>query len=190
MNINELRHHQSSLASYNLPLADKRRDMPSLTRAHSTSAIPLQEIKVKSHSRLPRLGSRSDNDLFPAKSFVPDRLAETDKDSCQHQDPLEPRGAGTAVPPASEPGDVSGMTPSWQEPASGRVGFWKRHVSCDVDFSELRDHLGMDLLFMSITSVRDSLPMLIVQGATSQILHSQVAFSLIRGEHNPLLLDR
>ncbi|KAF4977247.1 hypothetical protein FZEAL_6211 [Fusarium zealandicum] len=50
----------------------------------------------------------------------------TDRD----QGPPEPRGEGSAVPPADDPG------------TTGPVGFWASHVSCQVDFSAARDHLG------------------------------------------------
>ncbi|KAM5355100.1 hypothetical protein ACJ41O_001746 [Fusarium nematophilum] len=51
----------------------------------------------------------------------------------------EPRGEGSAVPPADGPGDAPDRTPG---------GFWATYVSCEVDFSEARDHLANERTFL------------------------------------------
>ena len=105
---------------------------------HSTSSISLRELDVSSRPASSHLSSSSNG--------------SRSRDDDQDQESSEPRGAGTAAPPGTNSGDASGDTPetasTWHRLATRVTEIWGSNVSCEVEHSTSRDHLGTSLHFV------------------------------------------
>ncbi|KAF7548651.1 hypothetical protein G7046_g8602 [Stylonectria norvegica] len=121
--------------------------------ARSSTSISLHELDSSSRSVNSRRKS-SDGDCSDRPRVSHTQAQDRDQDQEEHSqdqgvESPEPRGAGTAVPPAEGTVDATAETTStwpWSKALLSR--FWGSHVSCEVELEACRDHLALERTFL------------------------------------------
>ncbi|KAF4988313.1 hypothetical protein FDECE_15103 [Fusarium decemcellulare] len=114
--------------------------MPQPTISRSNSEYSLQDLNLRHQEPCPPASSSS-TESRSGRDQIPD-----------NHHPPEPRGEGSAVPPADK---------------TRLARFWASSVSCEVDFSVARDHLANERTFLGY--LRTSMMMSMVGTLVAQL---------------------